>query len=102
MANIRSPIGMVDAGVPTSNGPSCCGLALMESIGGSLRFRLKPLCKVHRALRNAAGARQGHPPGIADDGPATAPWRAKEQFGQICSALAVPIGAGLFIAPRTR
>src|SRR5262249_16363929 len=64
MATIRSPIGMVDAGLPTSDGPSCWGLALMESIGGSLRFRLKPLCKVRRALRNAAGARQGHPPGM--------------------------------------
>ena len=27
MANIRSPIGMVD--VPTLGGPNCCGLALM-------------------------------------------------------------------------
>jgi len=41
-------------------------------------------------------------PALLTTGPATAPWRAKEQFGQICSALAVPIGAGLFIAPHTR
>ena len=32
MANTRSPIGMVDAGVPTLGGPSCRGLALMASI----------------------------------------------------------------------
>ena len=32
MANTRSPIGMVDAGVPTLGGPSCRGLALTASI----------------------------------------------------------------------
>src|SRR5262245_66680467 len=93
MATIRSPIGMVDAGLPTSDGPSCWGLALMESIGGSLRFRLNALCKVRRALRNAAGGRQGHPPGIADEGPDTAPCRAKEHFAQTCAARTVPSGA---------
>jgi hypothetical protein len=30
-ASIRSPIGMVDADVPTSSGPGCHGLALMGS-----------------------------------------------------------------------
>jgi hypothetical protein len=32
MANTRKPIGMVDAGVPTLGGPSCCGFALTASI----------------------------------------------------------------------
>ena len=30
IANTRSPIGMVDGGVPTVGEPSCCGLTLME------------------------------------------------------------------------
>jgi hypothetical protein len=37
----------------------------------------------------------GHPPGIADDYPGTAPWRAKERFDQIRGALAVLIGPAL-------
>jgi len=88
---------MVDGGVPTSGGPSCCGLALIDSIWRipSLHFRLKALCKVPRALRNAEGARQGHPPGIAGDSPGTALWRAKEQFDEMRGALAVLIGAAL-------
>jgi hypothetical protein len=32
MASIRSPIGMVDAGVPTSGGPGCRGSALMAPL----------------------------------------------------------------------
>src|SRR5215467_5753736 len=30
MANIRSPIGTVASGVPTFDGPDCCGLALIR------------------------------------------------------------------------
>jgi hypothetical protein len=33
MASIRSPIGMVDVGVPTLGGPRCRGSALMASNG---------------------------------------------------------------------